>query len=161
MKRVLFTVGNPMMGDDAAGALLAGMLDRAPVDGWEVIHGGSAPENVLHRIRDAAPDHVLVVDAADMDLAPGEVRLIPPDRIPDPLLMSTHTLPLSYLMEAIGEFAREVSLLGIQPRLVAFGCPVSVEVHQAVQRIYEGLRGGTPEWELLQPEPEAGEWESP
>lgn len=161
MKKLLLTVGNPMMGDDAAGTLLAAMFKRAPIAGWEVLDGGFAPENVLHRIREAAPDQVLVVDSADMDLAPGEVRMIAAGGIPDPFLMSTHTLPLSYLMEAIREFVPAVSLLGIQPRLVAFGCPVSAEVQLAVERVYEDLKRDQPGWDLLQPGPEAMEWKSP
>jgi len=161
MKKMVLTVGNPMMGDDAAGALLAGMLERAPIDGWEVLNGGSAPENVLHRIREAAPDQVLVVDCADMDLPPGEVRLIAPGSIGDPFLMSTHTLPLTYLMEAIGEFVPEVRLLGIQPRLVAFGCPVSGEVRQAVRKVYQDLRNGKAGWACLESSPETMDWKSP
>lgn len=161
MTKLLFTVGNTMMGDDAAGTLLASMLQRAPIDGWEVLDGGSAPENVLHRIREAAPEQVLVVDAADMDLEPGEVRLIAPGGIQDPFLMSTHTLPLSYLMDAVGEFVADVRLLGIQPRLVAFGCPVSPEVRGAVQRVYEDLKRAEPGWELLQLGPERMDGKSP
>jgi hydrogenase 3 maturation protease len=42
---LILTVGNNMMGDDGAGALLAHMLRANPLQDWEVLHGDSAPEN--------------------------------------------------------------------------------------------------------------------
>ena len=92
-RKLVLTVGNPMMGDDAAGPLLARALTNAPIPGWEVLNGGSAPENVLYRVRELDPQEVLVVDSADMDLEPGEVRLIPAERLGDPFIMTTHSLP--------------------------------------------------------------------
>jgi hydrogenase 3 maturation protease len=149
MKKLVLTVGNQMMGDDAAGPLLARAMLGSPVDGWDVLDGGSVPENYLHLIREMAPDQVLVVDAADMDLAPGEIRLIGDERLDDPFLMTTHTLPLSYLMHSLQESTPKVSLLGIQPQVVAFGFPVSPEVRQAVVRVYENLKQPEPSWDPL------------
>jgi len=154
-KRLILTVGNAMMGDDAAGPLLARMLERAPVAEWKVLDGGPAPENLLYRVRELEPVEVLVVDAADMDLIPGEVRRIPAERLEDPFLMSTHTLPLSYLMESLREFVPSVSLLGIQPRVVSFGYPLSAEVKRAVEQVYESLKLGSLPWDDLQA---VGDW---
>jgi hydrogenase 3 maturation protease len=148
-KKLILTVGNLMMGDDAAGPLLAQALLASPVDGWEVLDGGYAPENCLHRIRELAPEQVLVVDAADMDLAPGEIRLIDDAKLDDPFLMTTHSLPLSYLIQSLRESTPKVNLLGIQPQMVAFGFPVSPEVKQAVGLVYERLKQVEPAWETL------------
>jgi hydrogenase maturation protease len=74
--QVILTVGNVMMGDDAAGPRLAALLQRSPAPGWQVVDGGSAPENVVHRVRAIAPERVLVVDSAEMELGPGEVCLV-------------------------------------------------------------------------------------
>jgi hydrogenase 3 maturation protease len=139
-KKLLITVGNPMMGDDAAGSLLAQKIQQNPLEQWEVLDGGSAPENCLYLIREIAPEQVLVVDAADMDLAPGEIRLIGTEKIEDPFLITTHTLPLSYLIQSLREFVPKVDLIGIQPRVVAFGYPISTEVAQAVERVYGSLQ---------------------
>lgn len=148
-KKLVLTVGNPMMGDDAAGPLLAQALLGSPVDGWDVLDGGSAPENCLHQIREMAPEHILVVDAADMDLAPGEIRLIHEDKLDDPFLMTTHTLPLSYLIQSLRESTPRVDLLGIQSQVVAFGYPISPEVKQAVGQVHESLKQADPVWEYL------------
>ena len=148
-KKLVLTVGNPLMGDDAAGSLLAHKMRQAPVAAWEVLDGGSAPENCLYLVREAAPEQVLVIDAADMDLAPGEIRLIGTDKLEDPFLMTTHTLPLSYLVQALREFVPQVDLVGIQPRVVAFGYPISIEVRQAVERLYAGLKQDDAGWDCL------------
>jgi len=145
-RRLVLTVGNQMMGDDAAGPLLARLLSATPVPGWQVLDGGPAPENFLHRVRELGPEEVLVIDAADMDLEPGEVRLISAEKLEDPFLMTTHTLPLSYLAESLREFVPLVRLLGIQPRVVSFGYPLSDEVRQAVEQVYEDLKQESPVW---------------
>ena len=149
MRKLVLTVGNQMMGDDAAGPLLARMMERAPIRKWDALDGGSTPENVLHVIREMGPEEVLVIDAADMDLAPGEIRFIGPERIEDPFLMSTHTLPLSYLVEALREFVPKVEMLGIQPEVVAFGYPLSPRMKEAVGQVYEGLRQDDLSWDHL------------
>ena len=143
---ILLTVGNAMMGDDGAGVLLAQMLREYPLENWMVIHGGSAPENVVHHIRELEASRVLVVDAADMDLPPGSIRGIQADRLEEPFLMTTHTLPLSFLIESLREFVPQVDLVGIQPRLVAFGFPMSEEVRLAVEQIYADLKNGVLVW---------------
>ena len=140
--KLVLAVGNEMMGDDAAGPLLARMLEDSPLENWQVLDGGNAPENYLHRIREIAPDEVMIVDAADMELQAGEIRLIDKDSIGGLFLMTTHSLPLTYLMEAIQEFVPRVLLIGIQPEIVAFGYPISPGVRQAVERVYGWLQGG-------------------
>jgi len=148
-KKLVVTVGNRMMGDDAVGPLLARKIQLAPLDDWDVLDGGSAPENCLYLVREMAPDQVLVIDAADMDLVPGEIRVIGADRLEDPFLMTTHTLPLSYLVQSLREFVPQVDLVGIQPQVVAFGYPVSVEMTRAVEQVYEGLKQTELVWDCL------------
>jgi hydrogenase 3 maturation protease len=142
MKQLIFTVGNGMMGDDAAGPLLAARLREAPLDGWETLHGGSAPENYLYQVRELAPQRVLIIDAAELDLEPGAFRRISPEEVADPFLLTTHTLPLTFLIEALQEFVPQVDLIGIQPELVAFGAPVSQSVRKAVETLYQQLALG-------------------
>lgn len=143
---VLLTVGNGMMGDDGAGALLAQMLQEQPCEQWTVLHGGSAPENVLHLVRSLSPHQVLVVDACDMDLPAGARRVIPDEALQCPFFFSTHTLPLSYLVDALRQFTPQVTFLGIQPQEIAFGYPLSSAVRQAVAQIAQDLHSGCEFW---------------
>jgi hydrogenase 3 maturation protease len=149
-KKLIVTVGNSMMGDDAAGALLARKIQQSPLDQWDAIDGGSAPENILYVTREIAPEQVLVIDAADMNLPPGEIRSIDAEQIEDPFVMTTHTLPLSYFMQSLKEFVPMVSMIGIQPSVVAFGYPISIEVQQAVDRVYDRLQRDEIEWPTLE-----------
>ncbi|HBM7647822.1 TPA: hydrogenase maturation peptidase HycI, partial [Enterobacter hormaechei subsp. xiangfangensis] len=98
MTDVLLCVGNSMMGDDGAGPLLAELCAANPPGNWVVIDGGSAPENDVVAIRELHPDRLLIVDATDMGLNPGEIRLIDPDDIAEMFMMTTHNMPLNYLV---------------------------------------------------------------
>jgi len=148
-KKLVLTVGNSMMGDDGAGALLAQMFKQSPLENWDVLNGGAAPENVVHHVREMKPEQVLLIDATDMDLPPGTIRRIDDERLEDPFLLTTHTLPLTYLIQALREFVPHVELLGIQPEVVAFGFPMSDSVRQAVTLVYDDLRSGNSDWESL------------
>ncbi|GAB2894186.1 hydrogenase maturation peptidase HycI [Uliginosibacterium flavum] len=142
MHKVILTVGNSMMGDDGAGPLLAELLTKAPASGWTVIDGGSAPENVAHQVQELAPQLVVVVDAADINLEPGAVRLIDDACIADMFIMTTHNLPLSFLIERLRETVPEVLFLGIQPDVVVFGFPMTDPVRLAVEAIHADLCSG-------------------
>ena len=97
MTDVLLCVGNSMMGDDGAGPLLAEMCAANPQGDWVVIDGGSAPENDVVAIRELRPDRLLIVDATDMGLNPGEIRLIDPDDIAEMFMMTTHNAITAFL----------------------------------------------------------------
>ncbi|PWC13543.1 hydrogenase maturation peptidase HycI [Brenneria roseae subsp. americana] len=138
-ENIVLTVGNSMMGDDGAGPLLAERMTQQPVAGWSVIDGGAIPENAVHTLRARCPKRLLVVDATDMGLAPGEIRIVDPQRIAEDMLMNTHNLPLNFLIDQLKEDIPEVIFIGIQPALVAFYFPLSAEVEQAVERLYHRL----------------------
>jgi hydrogenase 3 maturation protease len=142
MKRLVITVGNEMMGDDGAGPLLARLLEKNHIPGWEVIDGGTAPENYFYRVRDMKPEVVVVVDACEMNLEAGSVRLISENDIADEFILSTHRLPLSFFISALKELVPKVYFVGIQPSIVAFGLPVSSEIRQAVEMVYDKLKTG-------------------
>ena len=114
MTDIVFTVGNALMGDDGAGPLLAELLERQPAPGWEAVDGGSAPENVMHVVRAAAPDRVLLVDAAEMGLPHGEIRRIDPPLVADRFLIDTHAIPIDFLVASL-EVLLALGVLGVHP----------------------------------------------
>ena len=74
--QVILTVSNSIICDDAAGPFsCCAVTERAgarlATRGWR-----SAPENVVHRVRGVEPERVLVVEAAEIELELGEVRLV-------------------------------------------------------------------------------------
>jgi len=130
-----------MMGDDGAGPLLAEMCAAKPAGEWRVIDGGSAPESDVAAIRDLRPARLLLVDATDMGLNPGEIRVVNPDDIAEMFMMTTHNMPLNYLIDQLKEDVGEVIFLGIQPDIVGFYYPMTPPVKAAVETIYQRLEG--------------------
>ena len=141
MTSVLLCVGNSMMGDDGAGPLLAEMCAAAPKGEWQVIDGGSAPEREVAAIRELRPERLLIVDATDMGLEPGDIRIVDPDDIAEMFLMTTHNMPLNYLIEQLEEDVGEVIFLGIQPDIVGFYYPMTEKVKAAVEVVHQRLEG--------------------
>ncbi|WP_245228358.1 hydrogenase maturation protease [Vibrio mytili] len=101
------------------------------------------PEDSLHLIRKIQPQRVLVVDAADFGEKAGEVRIIESDTIADMFMVSTHSLPLNFLIDELKTFVPEVKFVGIQPAIVAFSFPMTEMVTDAVTELHRRL----PEWE--------------
>jgi hydrogenase 3 maturation protease len=157
MTSVLLCVGNSMMGDDGAGPLLAELCAAAPKGEWLVIDGGSAPEREVAAIRELRPERLLIVDATDMGLEPGEIRIVNPDDIAEMFLMTTHNMPLNYLIEQLEEDVGEVIFLGIQPDIVGFYYPMTEKVKAAVEVVYQRLEGWVGEggFAMLEAEDEA------
>ena len=141
MTDVLLCVGNSMMGDDGAGPLLAELCAANPPGNWVVIDGGSAPENDVVAIRELHSDRLLIVDATDMGLNPGEIRLIDPDDIAEMFMMTTHNMPLNYGGSDQRRRGRG-AVLGIQPDIVGFYYPMTPPVKEAVEGVFTACRVG-------------------
>lgn len=139
MTDVLLCVGNSMMGDDGAGPLLAEMCAAHPQGQWQVFDGGTAPENDVVAIRELRPNRLLIVDATDMGLNPGEIRIVDPDDIAGMFMMTTHNMPLNYLIDQLKEDVDEVIFLGIQPDIVGFYYPMTPKIKEAVEVVHQRL----------------------
>ena len=76
---------------------------------------GTTPESITAPLRRFQPDHVILIDAADMGVRPGTIAVLKPGRI-QANLVSTHVLPLSVVMKFIAKDSKtRVTLLGVQP----------------------------------------------
>ena len=110
---VVFCVGSVLRGDDAAGHL-----------------------------RRLAPQRLLLVDAAAMGLEPGAVRRLRAEDVAVQSLITTHTLPITYLLGELEQMCGEVTFLGIQPGGTEFFDPVHPRVLAAVESVYAALAEG-------------------
>ena len=97
---VLLCVGTSMMGDDGAGPL-AEMCAANPVGEWVVIDGGSAPENDIVGIRELRPERLLDRRCHRYGAESGEIRIVDPDDIAEMFMMTTHNMPLNYLIDQL------------------------------------------------------------
>ena len=150
-------MGHELRGDDAAGVAVARTLrsglqrsKEASLSQWGqglalpasqatptflVIDAGPAVENCTGLLRRFGADLVLLIDAAQMDEAPGAVRWLAWEET-DGLSASTHTLPPRVLAQYLtSELGCEVALLGIQPADTTMGAPLSPTVQASVQAV--------------------------
>lgn len=139
MTCILLGIGNPLKGDDGFGPCVAELMADAP--DWLAWDCGPMPENFAGHIAELRPELVVLVDAAGMGLAPGELRRLAPGTMGG-LVLSTHSMPLSLLMARLAETAGEVVLIGVEPVEVALGEGLSPPVAAAAERLARLLRAG-------------------
>lgn len=139
---VLFTAGSVLRGDDAVGPLLAKNLMDAPLEGWEIVDGGQTPEDDLYYIRELCPRKVVFVDAAQMGFEPGSIRRLTAQDVAKQCMITTHSLPISFLLGQLGEVCDDVVFLGVQVKGTEFFDPLSDEIRAALEDIERTLRGG-------------------
>ncbi|MEQ3364204.1 hydrogenase maturation peptidase HycI [Raoultibacter massiliensis] len=140
--KVLLTVGSVLRGDDAAGPMLAKLMSEHPEAGWAVVDGGQTPEDELQAIRRIAPKTVVVVDAAHMGLDTGAIRRLKAEDVARSFLITTHALPLTFLLGQLGELAEVVIFLGIQPADTTFFNPLTPAVKESVEELCGRLVSG-------------------
>lgn len=138
-ENVMLAVGNTMMGDDGAGPLLYQLMRDNPIKNWTALDGGSAPENVAHIIRELKPKRLVIVDATEMELPVGEIRIVDKELIAEMFFVSTHNLPLNFLIEQLETDVEQVIFIGIQPDIVSFAFPMTEKVKSAVRFLYDFL----------------------
>ncbi len=134
-------VGHELYGDDAVGVWLAQQLcDSLPKgENFLAVPGGPAPENFTGTLRRFQPDVVLLVDAALMDLQPGQTGWLDWQDTTG-FSASTHTLPLHLIAAYLtGELNCQVDLLGIQPSSCQVGDPLSAPVKHSAESIAKAI----------------------
>lgn len=136
-KYILMGIGNTLRGDDGIGSIIAqDFKDRD----WLSMDCGVVPENFTSIIKKNKPDLVVLVDAVEMDLKSGEFRIISPDRI-SALHLTTHSMPLSFLISYLKDYTQELIFIGIQPKTIDYSNSVSPEVIKSSEKIIGILKG--------------------
>ena len=113
MHTVILCIGNKDGGDDGIGPYIASHY--TPTKSQYMIDGGTTPENYTSIIRQQQPNQVIIIDAIDMQLPPGEMRIVP-NRLIGVMHISTHSTPVSVLIKYIKTITQNVILIGIQPK---------------------------------------------
>ncbi len=112
MKTLVMCIGNRDGGDDGIGPFIADLLKENNVD---VIDAETIPENYTGVIKQYKPDKLIIVDAVDMNLEVGEIRIIRENAIGE-MHITTHGIPLSVLIKYLKQYIEDIILVGIQPR---------------------------------------------
>jgi hydrogenase 3 maturation protease len=134
--KLLLGVGNELLGDDGLGPYLARNF-AAP--GWLALDCGTVPENFTALVKRYRPERLVLVDAAEMSLAPGEFRRLKLEQV-DTMFISTHTIPISQLISYLEGYCGEVILIGVQPKRLELGAGLSEEVLRGIERLITILK---------------------
>ena len=141
-------VGNVTKGDDGVGPYVAQAMNKlvpspaAPAfRRITAIDCGTVPENYTSVIRRMRPQHLVIVDAAEMNLRSGDYRIISASLVGS-LGLSTHSMPLSLFMTYVSELVDDIVLIGVQPRSMALGADLSPEVLASGRALVEIVTRG-------------------
>ncbi|MDD1717624.1 MAG: hydrogenase 3 maturation endopeptidase HyCI [Methanoregulaceae archaeon] len=132
-------IGDEFMPADSIGMSAAREIGKIGLPGVKVFLAGTVPESVTGPIRTYRPDHVLMVDAADMGAGPGTLAIVEPGSI-TANLFSTHYFPLSVVMEYLSQDeGTKVILVGIQPDNEVHCDGLSPREREALRNLIDSL----------------------
>jgi hydrogenase 3 maturation protease len=135
-KNILLGVGNSLRGDDGAGSFIANNFSHK---NWIVLDGKTAPENCTAVIKREKPDLLVIIDAADINLAPGDFSVIALDKIKE-YQLSTHSMPLHLLIEYLTPYCKKIILIGIQPKNIQTSENLTDQVSEGCYKIISILK---------------------
>ena len=142
-RTAIIGVGNPMMGDDGIGPRLIAELEGS-VPGIDLIDLGTGGMQLVHVL--ARYDSVILIDAADMGLMPGECRFFSPDEVvslKETRAYSLHDWDLMRSIEIsrqLGECPKSILILAVQPASVRMCDTLSPELEHAIYSYVARLR---------------------
>jgi hydrogenase 3 maturation protease len=113
MDTLILCIGNQEGGDDGIGPYIAQRLknDSSPD---MVLDCGTIPENYTGVIKRHKPKTLILIDAAEMGLPAGEMRIIPREKL-GTMHLSTHGIPLSVFIQYLEKEVPRIIFIGIQP----------------------------------------------
>ncbi len=142
---IVLGIGNRLGGDDAAGTCVVDILNQRchrakdPLPNEIIaIDAGTAPESYTSIIRKQRPDLLILIDAADMGLPPGSLRIIAPEKI-NILSFSTHGIPIPMFVSYVKKYCGKILVIGVQPEQTETGKGVSKLVHKSVKKLCEAI----------------------
>ena len=159
MKTLILGIGNTLLSDEGTGVHMLDYLGEHYPDlpGVEYLDGGTLSFTLAVWIE--AADNLIVVDAAELDAAPGTIEVFAGadmDRFAGRTKRSVHEvslgdlLAIAYLTDALPE---NRALVAIQPQHVDWGSSLTEPVTQALPEAASRIAGLVRQW---QGEPAAG-----
>ena len=114
MNYLIICIGNREGGDDSIGPYIADKLK----DKFTVVDCGTTPENYTSVVKKHNPKNLIIIDAVEMSLKPGEIRIIPKEKI-GVMTISTHGIPVSVLISYFEQYVENIVFIGIQPKTMS------------------------------------------
>jgi hydrogenase 3 maturation protease len=108
-------IGNRFGGDDAVGPYIADELKKGKLSDIKLIDCGTTPENYTSIVKKENPENLIIIDAVEMNLPYGEIRLISKEKI-GKFCISTHGIPISLIIDYLEKYIDNIFFIGIQPK---------------------------------------------
>lgn len=127
-RAAIVAIGNILRGDDGLGPKLVELL-KARLVNAHLFDCGTAPENYIFPILSAPCDTIVLVDAADLRLEPGAIKVFGIDEITN-VSFSTHNPSPRLFTDLLktGKDNLTIFVISIQPKTTQLGAPISAEV---------------------------------
>ena len=133
---VIAGVGNPLRKDDFVGVKIVRNLRNKVSEVVYLIECETVPESFIKPIEKFKPTHILVIDAALLNLKPGSSKLVEPAQLAEQTAISTHALPLQIFCEYLARTTgAEIALLVIQPKDASFGEGLTAELEKTAKHL--------------------------
>lgn len=134
-------IGNILMRDEGVGVRLLEAVQAARQwdESVEFIDGGAGGLNLLNVIERAR--RLVIFDAAEMQLLPGEFRVISPGQVAGDApehRISMHDVPVTETLELCRQFLHapdDVRIFAVQPETVDFGRELSEPIRAAFHKL--------------------------
>jgi hydrogenase 3 maturation protease len=116
-KVVIAGIGDSLRSDDNIGPKIVEALQRKVRSEVLLLECETVPESYILDIEQFRPSHVLLIDAAEMNLEPGSAKIVGAETIPKTSAVSSHVLPLSVFCEYLQKAtSAKIALLLVQPK---------------------------------------------
>jgi len=128
-------IGNILRGDDGLGPKLIEILkDKHPAMPAGLFDCGTAPENYIFPILATSCDTVVLIDAADLGMRPGDARVFDLDQISN-VSFSTHNPSPRLFTDLLktGKDNMNIFIVSVQPKTTALGNSISKEVLRGLE----------------------------
>ncbi len=133
---VIAGIGNPLRKDDFVGVEIVRNLQKKVSRSIYLIECETVPESFIEPITAFKPTHILIIDAALLNLKPGSSKLIEPDQMVEQPAISTHALPLRIFCEYLAKTTgAKIALLVIQPKDASFGEGLTTELRKTAVKL--------------------------
>jgi len=137
---VIVGVGNPIRMDDFVGVKIVRRLRGKVSENVCLIEAETVPEDSAQQIVEFNPTHILLVDAAVLNIKPGQSMLIAPEKLSTFPTISSHVLPLRVFCDFLKENTNaKIALLLVQPEKTGFGEKMSATVEASAKKIVRFL----------------------
>lgn len=140
-------IGSEFRQDDAAGLVATEALAKKIKNNRRVkiFLGQTAPENLSGEINAFKPSHLIIIDTIEINERPGTVLVLRPEDVGRGVSFSTHKMPAGvlakYFIDSIG---CDIIIIGIQPRSLKFGKPLSKTVAGSAREVAEAIKSSLP-----------------